>query len=574
MSRRGLVIQGAPGFPAGAVAEIRECAENIRLTNLATRQTLDIGATHVTEWVYEGVEKIDPGSIWESNIESGLKVEVVWEHKTIVRYKENSTPKELPIGSFLNAFKPVIQEAVGDAEDLFDSIETDGELYRRFFEPIAKNMSKMWKKGTYDSRKAVKGWLHLVTEGAKRFAKSDYPDQKWDVVFPKALRMEVADMFRQKFEDEAEVGNFWENKDTPPDTLVEGPVNHYRTLNDAEIHAPGLAKGSTKIYYMTPETFMNYRGFLPKVLPSVASLKDSHVLLGTVKERNHGPLFGMLQGEVWSPGGEANKLIRSKGLRHTSMSVGDVIVVGKKGYMVDMVGWETLPESLNVVNSSVVIETTKSDVSKGDSDMEKIDQLIEAVKNQEMSGEEAALALTEGKAPVRLIERMECPLCDQLMESEADLGKHLVSAHDFDLSEAKEAAADITPTKVSASDDSDDIDEDSLIDSFVSDALDEVEDDYYSCPDCHEHFEDAEAMASHLKEDHDVMDEDVEVDEDDLGEKTVKKRKGGKWVTVKKRTKKMSGALKAKMARILKKARKKANTGAAKAKRKKSMSAY
>lgn len=33
-----------------------------------------------------------------------------------------------------------------------------------------------------------------------------------------------------------------------------------------------------------------------------------------------------MQGEIWSPNGEANELIRSKGLFHTSMSVGDCAV--------------------------------------------------------------------------------------------------------------------------------------------------------------------------------------------------------------------------------------------------------
>jgi hypothetical protein len=35
--------------------------------------------------------------------------------------------------------------------------------------------------------------------------------------------------------------------------------------------------------------------------------------------------YRMMQAEVWSPLGEASELIRSKGLQHTSMSIGDVI---------------------------------------------------------------------------------------------------------------------------------------------------------------------------------------------------------------------------------------------------------
>ena len=37
-------------------------------------------------------------------------------------------------------------------------------------------------------------------------------------------------------------------------------------------------------------------------------------------------VFYEMQGEMWSPNGEARELIESKGLHHTSMSIGDVIV--------------------------------------------------------------------------------------------------------------------------------------------------------------------------------------------------------------------------------------------------------
>jgi hypothetical protein len=33
----------------------------------------------------------------------------------------------------------------------------------------------------------------------------------------------------------------------------------------------------------------------------------------------------MMQGEQWSPNGEARELIRSLGLSHASMSIGDVV---------------------------------------------------------------------------------------------------------------------------------------------------------------------------------------------------------------------------------------------------------
>ena len=51
-------------------------------------------------------------------------------------------------------------------------------------------------------------------------------------------------------------------------------------------------------------------------------------------------VFRHMQGEVWSPNGEARDLIRSLGLCHTSMSVGDVVVDENGiGWQVDCCGF-------------------------------------------------------------------------------------------------------------------------------------------------------------------------------------------------------------------------------------------
>jgi hypothetical protein len=61
-------------------------------------------------------------------------------------------------------------------------------------------------------------------------------------------------------------------------------------------------------------------------------------------EANHlDEVFTKMQGEIWSPNGEARELIQSKGLSHTSMSVGD-LVVDDQGIvqLVDNFGWKNL----------------------------------------------------------------------------------------------------------------------------------------------------------------------------------------------------------------------------------------
>jgi len=47
-------------------------------------------------------------------------------------------------------------------------------------------------------------------------------------------------------------------------------------------------------------------------------------------------IYRAMQGEVWSPNGEARGLIRALGLQHTSMSVGDVIYNVTTGQMFEV----------------------------------------------------------------------------------------------------------------------------------------------------------------------------------------------------------------------------------------------
>ena len=120
-----------------------------------------------------------------------------------------------------------------------------------------------------------------------------------------------------------------------------------RLLSDFAEFEPGLSKGSTEIWYASPESYrdssMGY-AWLEKegMLPDPDNLGSSHVLLGKISERDLNQIYRIMQGENWSPEGEANSFIRSKGLHHTSMSIGDIIVVGGKTLMVDRSGFKEI----------------------------------------------------------------------------------------------------------------------------------------------------------------------------------------------------------------------------------------
>lgn len=50
-------------------------------------------------------------------------------------------------------------------------IENDGTLYRRMYQPIVKNLAKKVVKKTYQHTLAVKGVVHLVNEGIRKYRK-------------------------------------------------------------------------------------------------------------------------------------------------------------------------------------------------------------------------------------------------------------------------------------------------------------------------------------------------------------------------------------------------------------------
>ena len=138
----------------------------------------------------------------------------------------------------------------------------------------------------------------------------------------------------------------------PPKIMVASMVGEqYKSIADA-VEATGddgYAPGATEIWYAT-DTFSREAGmgydWLEKkgILPNPTELGLTHRMIGSIKERNSGRIYHMMQGEVWSPEGEARTMIRRKGLGHTSMSVGDIIKVGGKTLFVDRMGFKDITE--------------------------------------------------------------------------------------------------------------------------------------------------------------------------------------------------------------------------------------
>ena len=93
-----------------------------------------------------------------------------------------------------------------------------------------------------------------------------------------------------------------------------------------------------QVWYMKPSFFRGIVGDWP----DLNNLSATHVHLKDVEAESREDAFSRMQADIWSPNGEANDLIQSKGLQHTSMSIGDVLVEDDAVYLVTATGFKCL----------------------------------------------------------------------------------------------------------------------------------------------------------------------------------------------------------------------------------------
>ena len=93
---------------------------------------------------------------------------------------------------------------------------------------------------------------------------------------------------------------------------------------------------------MKPDHFSRF--IIGTELPKRSTLAETHTFLREITTGALENVFAEMQGENWSPNGEARPLIEEKGLQHTSMSVGDVIETADgEFFVVRPVGFKELP---------------------------------------------------------------------------------------------------------------------------------------------------------------------------------------------------------------------------------------
>jgi len=97
-----------------------------------------------------------------------------------------------------------------------------------------------------------------------------------------------------------------------------------------------------QVWYMKPSFF---RGIVGNS-PDPNDLSATHVHLKDIEADSWEDALDRMQADVWSPNGEALDLIQSKGLQHTSMTVGDVHVDEAAAiYLVTAIGFSPLQKT-------------------------------------------------------------------------------------------------------------------------------------------------------------------------------------------------------------------------------------
>lgn len=115
---------------------------------------------------------------------------------------------------------------------------------------------------------------------------------------------------------------------------------------------PPVITHTFQVWYMRPAFFSDGLG---GAKPDPTNLTATHIHLTDLhlpeRDSRRDPLeyvFAAMQAEVWSANGEANDLITRKGLLHTSMSVGDVIVTEEnRTFVVASIGFNEVRSKHN-----------------------------------------------------------------------------------------------------------------------------------------------------------------------------------------------------------------------------------
>jgi hypothetical protein len=266
--------------------------------------------------------------------------------KIVRKSSATAQPEQPKPGEQMELFPESVDDRpVFDREEVYEVIKKVGGKWQ-------VQSHKGRSLGTYDSEAAAKKRLGQV----EYFKHKNEDRVAHEIYCPSCDKMQPM----SKFTDVSD-----------PDKIrcKDCGANPNEELEDVE---EGLEQyvtpGPTQIWYWKDQysrDMLMGSDWLKKhnTMPDPKNLEKTHVLLGTIDSKDLDDIYHKMQGEMWSPRGEARELIRGKGLTHTSMSVGDVVVVDGKPVMVDWRGFYDLVSGKGDVEESKVAESSKWDLA-------------------------------------------------------------------------------------------------------------------------------------------------------------------------------------------------------------------
>src|SRR5260221_6013500 len=82
-------------------------------------------------------------------------------------------------------------------------IDNDADLYRQQGQPILRNLANKAAQGKYNHVKAVKLYMYLMDNGAKKYAREfAHQPSEWNQIFSAPTRKMAAEKFARSFETE------------------------------------------------------------------------------------------------------------------------------------------------------------------------------------------------------------------------------------------------------------------------------------------------------------------------------------------------------------------------------------
>lgn len=165
-------------------------------------------------------------------------------------------------------------------------------------------------------------------------------DKAWAIAWSRYCK------YKNPGSDSCKQDDYFTGRKTARDT------EEYSKFSDAYLLDIKYGSGRTQVWYAKPGIAIGLdlaRGYN---LPDPLELEKTHVYIGNINESNPNKILDSMQGGMWSPNGQARSLPAIRACRHTSMTFGDVMIIGGETLIVARNGFYDLTTGMSRTSSA------------------------------------------------------------------------------------------------------------------------------------------------------------------------------------------------------------------------------